>query len=161
MESYPLLYRLGTATNVFSMEAIENSWLWRWQEGCTSQNYMYLLFKLRALAPLQIPTFLYEGPIHLLLCYYTFIVESPPSHLSTIGEHYCHSYALSVVSVECDMTGSFVPRITMFSRCLNFRGTLHLCFAVSEMTSKIPLLPYYIMIVFTKCWHLRYVIVTR
>ena len=36
----------------------------------------------------------------------------------------------------------------MFSRCLDFGGALHLCFADSERASEIPLLSYYIMIVF-------------
>ena len=35
----------------------------------------------------------------------------------------------------------------MFSRCLNFEGALHLCFAVSERASEIPLLSCYIMVV--------------
>ena len=36
----------------------------------------------------------------------------------------------------------------MFSRCLDFGGALHLCFVVSERASEIPLLSYYIMVVF-------------
>ena len=32
-------------------------------------NIIYLCFKTRALAPLQIPASLYEGPIYLLLCW--------------------------------------------------------------------------------------------
>jgi hypothetical protein len=68
---------------------------------------------------------------------------------------------LWIVNVVCIMTGSFLPWITMFSHCLNFGGALHLCFAVSERASKIPLLSYYIMIVLTKCWHLKYFIIAR
>jgi hypothetical protein len=76
-------------------------------------------------------------------------------------EHYCHPHALCIVNVGCIMTGSFLPWITMFSRCLNFGGALHLCFAVSERASEIPLLSYYIMVVLTKCCHLRYLIIAR
>ena len=56
---------------------------------------------------------------------------------------------------------SFLPWITMFSHCLNFGGALHLCFAVSERASEIALLSYYIIIVLTVCWHLRYLIIAR
>ena len=38
-------YRLGTATNVFSMEDIDNWWSRSIQEGCISQNIIYLYFK--------------------------------------------------------------------------------------------------------------------
>ena len=78
-----------------------------------------------------------------------------------VGEHYCHYYALGIVNVVCIMTGSLLPWITMFSHCLNFRCALHLCFAVSETASEIPLLSYYIMVALTKCSHLRYFIIAR
>ena len=68
-------------------------------------------------------------------------------------------YALCVANVGCIMTGSFLPWITMFSRCLNFGGALHLCFAVSERASEIPLLSYCIMVVLTMCCCLRYPII--
>ena len=38
-------YRLGTTTNVFSMENIDNQWSRSKQEGCISQNFIYLYFK--------------------------------------------------------------------------------------------------------------------
>ena len=53
-------------------------------------------------------------------------------------ELYCHSYALGIVNVVCIMTGSLLPWITMFSRCLKFEGALHLCFVVSERASEMP-----------------------
>ena len=37
-------------------------------ESMPPKNIIYLCFKTRALAPLQIPTSLCEGPIYLLLC---------------------------------------------------------------------------------------------
>ncbi len=75
---------LGTAYNVSSMEDIGNSWSLCWQWKHTSQNYFHLCFSfelwhlcksllpsakglsfnfIRALAPLQIPPSLCEGPI--------------------------------------------------------------------------------------------------
>jgi hypothetical protein len=38
-------YRLGTTTNVFSMEDIDSWWSQIKQEGCISQNFIYLCFK--------------------------------------------------------------------------------------------------------------------
>ena len=34
------------------------------------------------------------------------------------------------------MTGTLLPRITMFSQSLIFEGAMHLCFAVSERASR-------------------------
>ena len=51
------------------MEDIEISWLLCWQWKYATQNIIYLYFKTRALAPLQIPASLCEGPIYLLLCW--------------------------------------------------------------------------------------------
>ena len=90
-----------------------------------------------------------------------FYVVSPPSKTSAETEQstVVMIYALCIANVGCIMTGSFLPWITMFSCCLNFGGALHLCFAVSERASEIPLLSYYIMIVLTTCCHLRYLII--
>jgi len=75
---------------------------------------------------------IYLYVILVLLLSHQHLIEAP------IGEHYCHPYALSIVNVECDMTRYLLPWITMSSCCLNFRGALHLCFAVSERASEIP-----------------------
>jgi hypothetical protein len=62
-----LPFCLGTAYNVCSMEDIEISWLLCWQWKHTAQNHIHLCFKkTRALAPLQIPASLCDGPIYLL-----------------------------------------------------------------------------------------------
>ena len=60
---------MGTTSNVCSMEDIEISRLLCWQWKYATQNIIYLYFKTRALAPLQIPASLWEGPIYLLLCW--------------------------------------------------------------------------------------------
>ena len=51
------------------MEDIAISWLLCRQWKYTAQIIIYLCFKNRALAPLQIPASLCEGPIYLLLCW--------------------------------------------------------------------------------------------
>ena len=73
----------------------------------------------------------------MLFYFYCWVITFSNKHQT--WEHYCHPHALCVVNVECIMTGSPLPWITMFSRCLNFGGALHLCFAVSERASEIPL----------------------
>ena len=113
-----------------------------------SQNIIYLCFKSWALAPLQIR-----------LSIYFYVVPSPSQISTRTWEHCCHADALCVANVGCIMTGSFLPWITIFSRCLNFGGALHLCFAVLERAREIPLLSYYIMVVLTMCCCLKYLII--
>ena len=96
-------------------------------------KYYLSLFQNRALAPLQIPASLCEGPIYLLLCWViTLLLKAP------VGEHRCHLHSLLLVYIEYDLTGSLLPWITMSSQSLIFKGALHLCFAVSERASEIP-----------------------
>ena len=45
------------------------------------------------------------------------------------------------------MTGYPLPRITMFSHCLNLRGALDLCFAVSERLAR-----YHVIILYHDCF---------
>ena len=59
-----LPFYMGTAYNAFSMEDT----MLHGQQKYAAQNIIHLCFKNRALAPLQIPASLYEGPIYLLLC---------------------------------------------------------------------------------------------
>ena len=94
--------------------------------------------------------------IYFYLCHH-LLKQAPETKKSTVAM----IYALCVANVGCIMTGSFLPWITMFSRCLNFGGALHLCFAVSERASEIPLLSYYIMVVLITCCRLRYFIIDR
>ena len=107
--------------------------------GCYVDNesicskYYSSLFQNRALAPLQIPASLCEGPIHLLLCWViTFLLKS------TRWRAHCHLHSLLFVYIGYDLTGSLLPWITMFTQSLIFKGALHLCFAVSERASEIP-----------------------
>ena len=115
------------------MEDIEISWLLCWQWKYATQNIIYLCFKTQALAPLQIPASLCEGPIYLLLCWIiTFLLKS------TCWRAHYYLHSLLLVYIGYDLTGSLLPWITMFSQSLNFKGALHLCFAVSERASEIP-----------------------
>ena len=96
------------------------------------------------------------------LSIYFYVVSSPSKTSARNWESTAVMiYALCVANVGCIMTGSFLPWITMFSRCLNFRDALYLCFVVSERASEIPLLSYYIMVALTTCCHLRYIIIAR
>ena len=96
------------------------------------------------------------------LSIYFYVVSSPSKTSARNWEStVVMIYALCVANVGCIMTGSFLPWITMFSRCLNFGGDLHLCFAVLERASEIPLLSYYILVVLTTCCCLRYLIIAR
>ena len=108
--------------------------------GCYVDNESILLkiqfisiSKTRALAPLQIPASLCEGPIYLLLCWVITLLLK-----STRWRAHCHLNALLLVYIGYDLAGSLLPWITMFSQSLMFKGALHLCFAVSERASDIP-----------------------
>ena len=80
-------------------------------------------------------------------------VSSSPSYLKApVGEHRCHLHPFLLVYIVYDLTGSLLPWITMFSLSLNFKGALHLCFALSERASEIPFC--YIMLWFF--WESRY-----
>ena len=92
-----------------------------------------LYFKNRALAPLQIPASLCEGPIYLLLCWVITLLLK-----ALAGEHSCHLHSLLLIYIGYDLTGSLLPWITMFSQSLIIKGALHFCFAVSERASEIP-----------------------
>ena len=56
-----------------------------------------LYFKTRALAPLQIPASLCEGPIYLLL-----LLSHHPLIKAPVIEHHCHLYALLLIYIEYD-----------------------------------------------------------
>ena len=95
------------------------------------------------------------------LSIYFYVVSSPSQISVRTWEHCCHADALCVANVGCIMTGSFLPWITMFSHYLKFGGAPHLCFAVLERASEVPLLSYCIMVVLTTCCCLRCLIFAR
>ena len=97
-------------------------------------KYNLSLFQNWALAPLQIPASLREGPIHLLLCWVITLLLKSTSWRALL------SFASITIKLllGMNMTGSLLPWITMSSQSLIFKGALHLCFAVSGRASEIP-----------------------
>ena len=71
-------------------------------------KYYSPLFQNRALAPLQIPASLCEGPIYLLICWVIILLLKSTSWRAP--------HVLLFVYIEYDLTGSFLPWITMFSQ---------------------------------------------
>ena len=67
------IFCLGTADDISSMESVGSRF--RWWEKYASQNVFISQFSLCALAPLQIPTSLCEGPIFYFYVF-TFMQES-------------------------------------------------------------------------------------
>ena len=74
-------YRLGTATNVFSMEDSDSWWSQSEQEKCIPQNFIYLCFKNLSSGTSANPCF----PLRRDFLFY-FYAESPPSLTSTRPE---------------------------------------------------------------------------
>ena len=72
-------------------------------KACHSKYYLSL-FQNRALAPLQIPASLCEGPIHLLYAESSSSYEKAP-----VREHRYHLHVLLLVYIEYDLTGSPLP----------------------------------------------------
>ena len=74
------IFCLGTAYDISSMESIVNYLVvFVDRKGMPPKILFSLNLKPWALAPLQIPTSLCEGPIYLLLCNFYFYFESPSS----------------------------------------------------------------------------------
>ena len=111
---------LGTAYDVSSMESIGNySVVFVDGKSMPLKIFFISQFKLWALAPLQIPTSLCEGPIYLLYTFFYFWVYII-SYKAPTREHYDHTWALDVTNMRvCFMNGSMIehdgPGITFFS----------------------------------------------
>jgi hypothetical protein len=100
------------------MESVGNSSCFRWWEKYTSQNVFISQFSLWALAPLQIPTSLREGPSFYFM-QFSFWVSIFSYKAPTKG-HYDRTWALGVASMRvCFMNGSMIEHnglgITYFS----------------------------------------------
>ena len=81
----------------------------RWWEKYASQNVFISRFLLWALAPLQIPTSLYEGPIYLLYAIFIFIWVSIFSCKAPTKRHYDRTWAVDVANMlVCFMNGSMI-----------------------------------------------------
>ena len=65
-------------------------------------KYNLSLFQNQALAPLQTPASLYEGPIHLLSCGVIILLLK-----STSWRAHCHLHALLLIYIGYDLTGFY------------------------------------------------------
>ena len=81
----------------------------RWQEKYASQNVFISQFSLWALAPLQIPTSLYEGPFYLIYAIFIFTWVSIFSYKTPTKGHYDRTWALGVANMRaCFMNWSMI-----------------------------------------------------
>ena len=92
----------------------------RWWDGYTSQNVFISNFSLWALAPLQIPTSLCEGPFFYFMQFLFWIWVSIFSYKAPTKGHYDRIWALGVANIRvCFMNGSMIEHdglgITYFS----------------------------------------------
>ena len=91
-----------------------------WWDGYTSQNVFISKFSLWALAPLQIPTSLNEGPFFYFMQFLFWIWVSTFSYKAPTKGHYDCIWALCVANIRvCFMNGSMIEHdglgITCFS----------------------------------------------
>ena len=114
------IFCLGTTYDISSMESVWTLSHFRWWEKYASQNVFISQFSLWALAPLQIPTSLCEGPFFYFM-QFLFLFESPSSLIKapTRG-HYDRTWELGVANMRvCFMNGSMIEHnglgITCFS----------------------------------------------
>ena len=82
------------------------SWLLRWQWKYAAQNVIHLYFKNWALAPLQIPASLCEGPIYLLLCWVIILLIK-----STRWRAHCHLHSLLLIYIGYDLMDLFYDEL--------------------------------------------------
>ena len=92
----------------------------RWWEKYASQNVFISQFLLWALAPLQIPTSLREGPFFYFMQFLFLIWVSIFSYKAPTRGHYDRTWALGVANMRvCFMNGSMIEHdglgITYFS----------------------------------------------
>ena len=115
------IFYLGTAYDISSMESVGNSKSFLLVGTlCLPKCFLSLSFSLWALAPLQIPTSLREGPFFYFLLFLFLIWVSIFSYKAPTRGHYDRTWALGVVNMRvCFMNGSMIEHdglgITYFS----------------------------------------------
>ena len=91
-----LLFCLGTAYSMSSMEDTDNSWSLRWQWKHATQNY-YLCFQSLSSGTCANQCFpLHRAYLFMFLLSHPLLIKSP------IREHLCHFYALLLIDIEYD-----------------------------------------------------------
>ena len=112
---------MGTAYDVCSMESIGNySIVLVDRKSMPPKRFLSLFFSLWALAPLQIPTSLCEGPFFYFMQFLLFIWVSIFSYKAPTKGHYDRTWSLGIANVGvCFMNGSMIEHdglgITCFS----------------------------------------------
>ena len=103
------IFCLGTAYDISSMESVGNySVVFVDGKSMPLKNFISQ-FLLWALAPLQIPISLREGPFYLLYAIFIFTWVSIFSYRAPTREHYYHTCALDVPNISvCFMNGSMI-----------------------------------------------------
>ena len=114
------IFCLGTGYDISSMESIGNySIVFVDRKSMPPKMFLSLSFSLWALAPLQIPTSLREGPFYLLYAIFIFTWVSIFSYKAPTKGHYDRTWALGIANMRvCFMNGSMIehngPGITCF-----------------------------------------------
>ena len=99
----------GTAYDVSSMESVGCSKSFSLLGKVCLPKIVISQFSLWALAPLQIPTSLYEGPFFYFMQFLFWIWVSILSYGAPTRRHYDHTWALGVVNMRvCFMNGSII-----------------------------------------------------
>ncbi len=101
---------LGTAYDISSMESVGNSKSFSLVGKVYLPKCFYLsIFSLRALAPLQIPTSLCEGPFFYFMQFLFWIWVSIFSYKAPTRRHYDRTWVLGVANMRmCFMNGSMI-----------------------------------------------------
>ena len=91
-----------------------------WWEKYASQNVFVSKFSLWALAPLQIPTSLCEGPFFYFMQFLFLIWVSIFSYKAPTKGHYDCTWALGVSNIRvCSMNGSMIEHIGPGRTCFS------------------------------------------
>ena len=115
------IFSLGTAYDISSMESIGNySTVFVDRKRMPPKIFLSLPFSLWALAPLQIPTSLHEGPFFYFMQFLFLIWVSIFSYKAPTRRNYDRTWALGVANMRvCFMNGSMIEHdgqgITYFS----------------------------------------------
>ena len=95
------IFCLGTAYDISRMESIVSYFVvFVDMKSMPPKIFLFLNLKLWALAPLQIPTSLCEGPIYLLYAIFIFLLwVSIFSYKTPTRGYYDHTWALGVANI--------------------------------------------------------------
>ena len=116
-----LIFCLGTAYDISSMESVGMlQVVFVGGMDTPPKMFLSLIFSLWALAPLQIPTSLCEGPFFYFMQFLFWIWVSIFSYKAPTKGHYDRTWALGVANMRvCFMNGSMIEHnglgITCFS----------------------------------------------